>query len=239
MNNHKKQQNMSILDIIWHFKFQLMAYVIAISFVTFFGLYVIDGVPNELRMSNQTVKQTVTTPTAKTPIDPSIVPGSQGFLKPIQAGTINSTQGKGELPVRVLIEKIGVDTVVVNPSSTNVDALNNELLKGAVRYPGSGTLGNGNMFIFGHSTSIKIVNNKAFKAFNNAKDLNIGDIIRVRSNSHEYTYKVTSVSLVESDKQFIDLKSDKNMLTIATCNVLGEKEERFVIEALFSGSVAL
>lgn len=235
MSQHQTPHTMSFLDIVWHFKFQLVGYIIVISFLSFIALYIVGGVPEELKVNSTVPLAQESTVNARTSDD---APQLNRFLKPTE-NTITKGQTRGELPVRVIIDKIGVNTFVSNPASTNIESLNNELLKGGVRYPGSGTLGQGNMFLFGHSTSLKIVNNQAFKAFNNVKNLNIGDTIRVLSSTKEFTYTVTSVSLVESDKQFIDLKTDKNMLTIATCNVKGEKEERFVVEAVFVRSSAL
>ena len=86
----------------------------------------------------------------------------------------------GELPLSIKIPVIGVDAPIYNPATTSVSVLDGYLLKGAVRYPGSGLLGgDGNIFIFGHNTGIKIVYNQAFKTFNGLKDLKAGDLIHV------------------------------------------------------------
>lgn len=139
----------------------------------------------------------------------------------------------GEEPTRIVIEKIGVDSSVANPNTTNVATLDDYLLRGAVRYPGSGLLGSGNMFIFAHSTGYSVVRNQAFKAFNGLNDLQEGDLIKVFSQSKTYTYKVTSVVLVDHTKVLVEFGSRKNMLTLSTCNSFGQKGERYVIEADF------
>ena len=143
------------------------------------------------------------------------------------------------MPKRVIISKIGVDVAVSNPTSTNNDILNQYLLDGAVRYPGSGTLGHGNVFIFGHSTGIKLVNNQAFKAFNNLKELNIDDEIQVHSGSKEYIYKVISVTMSDSNKALVELDTTENMLTLSTCNVFGQKQQRFIVQAVFVSAHSL
>jgi len=69
-------------------------------------------------------------------------------------------------PIRIIINKIKVNSIISNPTSTNLATLDEALKKGAVRYPKSGLLGeNDNIYLFGHSTSYKIVRNKAYKTF--------------------------------------------------------------------------
>ncbi|MDO8510280.1 MAG: sortase [bacterium] len=138
-----------------------------------------------------------------------------------------------EEPIRILVPKVGVDSVVENPMSADTATLDRALLKGAVRYPGSGLLGEGNVFIFGHSTSIRVVNNQAYKTFNNLKNLKTGDEILVRSADREYLYRVARVSLVSAEAAWVDFSSKKKRLTLSTCNTFGKKEERYVVEADF------
>jgi LPXTG-site transpeptidase (sortase) family protein len=141
----------------------------------------------------------------------------------------------GENPTRIVIDKIGVDATVSNPNTTNVTTLDEYLKNGAVRYPSSGLLGMGNMYIFGHSTSIAIVHNQAYKTFNGLKDLKKGDSIKVYGASKIYKYIVTSVTLVDENKALVEFGNNKNMLTLSTCNTFGAKGERYVIEADYAG----
>ena len=41
----------------------------------------------------------------------------------------------GEAPVRIVIDKIGVDSIISNPNTTNIATLDEYLKQGAVRYP--------------------------------------------------------------------------------------------------------
>jgi LPXTG-site transpeptidase (sortase) family protein len=136
-------------------------------------------------------------------------------------------------PTRIVIDKIGVDALVSNPNTTNVSTLDDYLAQGAVRYPGSGLIGRGNMFIFGHSTGLAVVRNQAYKTFNGLKNLQVGDIIKVYGSSGVYTYQVTSVTLVDASQALVELGGDKNMLTLSTCNTFGQKQERYVVTASF------
>ncbi|MES2436693.1 MAG: sortase [Patescibacteria group bacterium] len=248
------QKNIGFLDIIWHFKLRLAAYILVISFLTFIGLYLFGGVPEELRVLTTTEESPIEAveeaprqyvqlrnrpqfdDSVPLPKPTPVTPAKTTTTKPTAAKPVANTTvatPKGALPTYISISKIGVSTAVVNPTSTNNDVLNQNLLKGAVRYPGSGTLEQGNMFIMGHSSGLKVVNNKAYKAFNGLKNLSFGDSIVVTSGGKTAVYAVSSVSLVDSDEGFVNLKTNTHMLTLVTCNVFGEKEERFLVEATF------
>ena len=136
------------------------------------------------------------------------------------------------VPTRIAIEKIGLDTTIVTPESTAIEILDRALLNGAVHYPGSGVLGeNANMLLFGHSSYLPVVNNKAFKAFNELSKLTKGDVITVYSETHVYTYETESVLLSEAEDVRVEFDSIKPKLTLATCNSFGAKQERWIVTA--------
>ncbi len=163
---------------------------------------------------------------------PSIVSAS---TTPVSVQT-HVTQGDST-PVRIIIERIGVDTPIVIPESRDIDDLNTALLSGVVRYPGSGDLDDvSNMFLFGHSTGFRVVQNDAFKAFNGLKDVQENDLIRVQSKTKEYVYRVTKLSLVDAEEALVTFSQTSKKLTLSTCNVFGQKQERYVVEADFVGS---
>ncbi|XKT74433.1 MAG: sortase [Patescibacteria group bacterium UBA2163] len=140
-----------------------------------------------------------------------------------------------EAPTRVVIPSIGVDTKIENPTSTAITDLDNALLNGAVRYPGSARLGErSTMFLFGHQSGLPVVQNKAFKAFNGLQKLSAGDVIKVYSDNTLYEYTVQSVSLVQASDALIPLKENSQNLILSTCNSFGEPGERYVVEAFYS-----
>lgn len=145
------------------------------------------------------------------------------------------------LPTRIVIDKIGIDIVVMNPEWNDIPTLTEALKAGAVRYPQSGLLGeNANILLFGHSAHLKVIYNKAYKAFNDIGDLVEGDEIKVFSNQKIYIYKVETVNLVKNTEERVDLVSSTPKLTLVTCNNFGTKEDRFVVVAeLFSSSYLL
>lgn len=204
------------LKNLWHKDIvKTSVFFLGVFVVSFFVLYSLNFVPDEIKDQNITT-------------EPAGV---------VATTTINKKQY--ELPIKITIEKIGVNSIVQNPTTTNVYALDDLLLHGAVRYPGSGLPGEGNMFMFAHSTGIKIVKNQAFKAFNNLKNLVAGDKILVYSENHVFTYKVNNVKLAKSSDVLVDFSVKKNMLTLSTCNTFGQKEERYVVEADYVGSAGL
>lgn len=137
------------------------------------------------------------------------------------------------VPVRIVIDDIDVDTPVTNPESTDVGVLDRALLTGAVRYPGSGALGTrANVLVFGHSSYLPIVHNKAYQAFNEIQKLDTGSPITVYSDSHRYTYKVVGVRLARAEETLISFEAQEPTLTLATCNTFGAEEERWVLTAV-------
>jgi len=145
---------------------------------------------------------------------------------------VKEVKGQGEIPLLIKIPSLGINSQIYNPTSTNVDVLDSYLLKGAVRYPGSGLLGvNGNIFLFGHSTGFKIVNNQAYKTFNGLKNLKTGDLISVFSDKNEYTYKVINVKLEGADEVLVKFDVTSKKLTLSTCDTFGAKSDRYVVEA--------
>jgi len=139
---------------------------------------------------------------------------------------------RSESPTRIVIKNAGVDTTIQNPVSTNLGVLDNALLSGAVRYPGSSNLGeNATMFLFGHQSYLPVVKNQAFKAFNGIQKLSEGDVIQVYSDTAVYEYAVKSVSLVDASNALIPLVSNKKSLVLSTCNSFGDPGERYVIKA--------
>lgn len=139
-----------------------------------------------------------------------------------------------EVPVRVSIPAVGINTLVSNPVASDVNALDNALLSGAVRYPESGLLGeNARMYIFGHQSYLPVVHNQAFKAFNGLQNLKTGDEITVYSSDAAYHYRVSTVTLTTSDAGQIELGEGSRMLTLSTCDSFGTKSDRYVVTANF------
>lgn len=141
-------------------------------------------------------------------------------------------------PSKLEIPSVGISTIILHPNSPTVEVLDNALLKGAVYYPGSGTIENGNIFVFGHSTGLRVVQNPAFKTFNNLKSVMQGEEVYVTGeDGKRYVYKVISVELVNEDEALVTFDTSSRMITISTCNTFGAKQERHVVKAVFDREV--
>ncbi|AKM84136.1 TPA: hypothetical protein DCZ46_04330 [Candidatus Campbellbacteria bacterium] len=156
------------------------------------------------------------------------------YSKRIPEGGIVDVTEEVANPIRIVIDKINVDSAVLNPTSSDLSALDEALKYGVVRYPKSGLLGQeDNIYLFGHSTSYQVVRNQAYKALNNLEKLEVGDTIKVRSENKEHLYKVTSVRTERDSDAVVKFNTGKRTLTISTCNTLGAKEDRHIVEADF------
>ncbi len=141
---------------------------------------------------------------------------------------------------KIIIPAIGVNAPMVLPNNDDLDVLNSALTRGVVHYPGSALPSeSGNVFLFGHSTGLAVVHNKAYEVFNHIHKLQSGDVIRLRYGGREYWYQVSSVRIAKASEALVDLNSKKRMLTISTCRIFGAKDERFVVEAAFMRSYPL
>lgn len=143
-------------------------------------------------------------------------------------------------PVRIRIPSVGIDTPIQNPSSTDITVLDNALLKGVVRYPGSALLGQeSRMFIFGHQSGLPVVKNQAFKAFNNLQNVKAGDEIEVYSDTAIYRYRVISVEHASVNDGWVDLAGNDRMLILSTCDSFGKKTDRNIVKAEFVSQVLI
>ena len=151
---------------------------------------------------------------------------------------VYTPQGIKEAPQKIVFPRLGKEVAVYNPESYAIGTLDSYLLKGAVRYPGSAMLGEvGNVFIFGHSSYAKIVRSQAYKTFTDIQKLKREDEIHVVGKEHTYVYQVRNVIAV-SDAAAVSLDQTGQTLTLSTCNVLGRKEDRFLLTADFVRSYA-
>lgn len=139
-----------------------------------------------------------------------------------------------EDPLRIDIPAIQLSTTVSNPTSTDVEVLDQKLLSGAVRYPTSAKLGQtGNVVLFGHSSYLPVVGNQAYKTFNGIQKLVPGDAVTVYSSGTAYVYRVRNMMKESANDAGINLAVDGRVLTLSTCNSFGTKSDRFVVTADF------
>lgn len=154
--------------------------------------------------------------------------------------TIVQSTGKTEAPVRVAAAAIGLDAAVVNPTSTDVEVLDEQLTLGAVRYPTSAMLGaEGTVLLFGHSSYLPVVYHQYYKTFNKIQTLTKGQVVSVYSGTLEYRYKVTDVRVADATEDVVELPQTGKHLVLVTCDSFSSKTSRFVVTADFVGTYSL
>ncbi len=159
---------------------------------------------------------------------------------PEQTDTVPAGQGEG--PVRVVIKAIGMDETIGNPTSIDVDALDQSLLSGPIRYPTSALLREeGTVLLFGHSSYLPIVHNQNYKAFDGIQNLKPNDVISIYSADTEYRYAVVGVSTADAaSNPIVPLTLTGRHLTLVTCDSFtGQTTDRFIITADLAGTYAL
>src|SRR3989344_5843979 len=136
-----------------------------------------------------------------------------------------------EAPARIVAKDVDLDVVILNPDSTDLKVLDAALLKGSIHYPTSALLGEeGSVLLFGHSSSIPVVRNHNYKAFNNIQKLKPGAVISVYSASTEYRYAVTGVSQRNiNEDPIVPLRTKGYELILITCNSsFATKSDRYM-----------
>ncbi len=172
----------------------------------------------------------------KSDLLPSTTQASVEVSSPVVTAGINTSMPTAvpELPTKIEIPAINLAATVANPTTTSIAILDEELLKGAVRYPTSAMLGEiGNVILFGHSSYLPVVGNQAYKTFNGIQKLVKGDVVTVYSAGTAYTYQVRSVTKESANDAAIPLSVAGRVLTLATCDSFGAKTDRFVVVADF------
>jgi LPXTG-site transpeptidase (sortase) family protein len=155
--------------------------------------------------------------------------------------TQNGTTQVAELPLRVVAKDINLDIQVVNPTSIDVDLLDDALEQGAVHYPTSAPLGiNGTVLLFGHSSYLPVIIHQYYKTFDGIQDLKVGSTVSVYSEDLRYDYSVTSVNTADATADSIALPNDAQYLTLVTCDSFTEATtSRYVVTAKFVSSAPI
>jgi LPXTG-site transpeptidase (sortase) family protein len=210
----------------WRNRFRLTAAITATSFLLCLLAYSIGLIPSGFVYKPATARTTAT--------------DGQTASSQTNLSELETTQNAptDELPVRIRIPAVSIDTKIQNPASKRTDVLNRYLAESAVRYPESGKPGDGNMFVFGHSSGLDSVINQAYKTFNRLENLSAGDTIYISTESGTFTYTVQTVNKRENTAAYVPFGTNKDLLTIATCDNFGAKEDRIIVRAEYSGYAA-
>lgn len=233
---HMKKNAFSNPKRITSRPWEFIAIFLVIFFVLSVFLFAIDFVPESPSSSDtaNVANAATVTLSASDPMNTGTVSNADArVVAPASAGAAYSASN---VPTRITIPKVGIDAPVNNPNTTSVSGLDNALLKGAVRYPGSALLGEAApIFIFGHQSYLPVVKNQAFKAFNGLQNVRVGDDIIVSSATTDYHYRVMSIDYVDAEDAEIAIGGGERTLTLVTCDSFGkQKTKRYVVKAAFN-----
>ena len=226
------QPPLSPIDLVLARKWTFLAVFFVIFTLTYAAFAAFDVLPEPVKTTPVTAPSTTPVTTMTTPVVP--------VTPVVAATTVRNSNVPGELPKTLTIDSLGRTITVLNPAARSVASLDAALLTGVARHPDSAELGqDGNVFILGHSSYLPVVNNKNFQAFNGIQNLKWGDTIRVNSATTEYVYRVDKVYKAKASALTIPIAETGKLLTLATCNCFGTKDDRFIVEASLQSTKTL
>lgn len=211
-----------------------------VVFVTYLVLYVLDVYPEPVTSDPETdTVATMVDATESERESPVVVaemprPELTAAAAPVESPVAH-------LPVTIHFDTLDRTVPVLNPESAAYAALDRALQQGVVRHPHSADFQDtGNMLVLGHSSYLPNVLNRNFQAFNGLERLAWGDIVRVTSADTEYVYRIDRVYEAPASDIIVPVGEERTpKLTLVTCNVLGAKEDRFIVEASLIETVTL
>ncbi|OGZ66006.1 MAG: hypothetical protein A3C50_03215 [Candidatus Staskawiczbacteria bacterium RIFCSPHIGHO2_02_FULL_43_16] len=166
-----------------------------------------------------------------------LVSASTLKLPPKQAAVL--VQGQKTYPYSakensIEIPSLNIVAPVVIGESTQVAALERNLDKGVVYYPGSVLPGEaGQIAVLGHSAPPNWPKIKYDWVFTHINDLSPGDLVILHFNNRQYTYKMTEKSIVKKGQEVgaNGLTGKNNILTLVSCWPPGKDYQRIAVYA--------
>ena len=133
----------------------------------------------------------------------------------------------------IVIPKIQINVPVVKDvNGQDENEYMNKLLEGVAHYEGTAVPGiEGNVFIFGHSSSDYWKSSDYKETFRYLDELKEGDEISTYYEGEEYKYEVSENKVVgASEMSVLDSKGAEETLTLMTCWPVGTIENRRVLD---------
>lgn len=132
----------------------------------------------------------------------------------------------------VYIPRIRVAAPIVYSSNPNEGAIEADLLKGVVHYPGTAEPGQqGNVFLTGHSSYYWWVNTDYRNVFALVPQLVPGDEIVVYRKGIRYSYRVYGTQEVTPGETSVLAPTPDPQLTLSTCVPIGTSYHRAIVHA--------
>ncbi len=132
----------------------------------------------------------------------------------------------------VYIPRIRVAAPIVRPTSTADSVINDALLKGVLKYPGTAEPGQrGNVFLTGHSSYYWWVNTDYRNIFALVPELRNGDEIVIYHEGTRYIYRVHHVFEVSPTQTEVLKPTAVPIVTLSTCVPVGTSYRRKIVRA--------
>jgi len=223
----------TLFDAVWAKKGTFLFVFFCVFTLTYGILFAVDFLPQVpgSEIKNSATNQVATTTASQHDEEVTAVDATVAIM---------TDESEAEVPTAMRITKLNRDLVVLNPTSGTIAALDAALLKGVVRHPDSGLVGQeGNILLLGHSSYLPTVFNKNYQAFNGIQKLGFGDTIVLSASNREYTYRVEKVYEAKASAIAVPTEVTGHRLTLITCDSFGAKEDRFVVEATLVSEKAI
>ncbi len=132
----------------------------------------------------------------------------------------------------IYIPRIRVAAPIVRPASTSEAVINDALLRGVIKYPGTADPGEqGNLFLTGHSSYYWWVDTDYRNVFALVPELNVGDEIVVYHQGKRYLYRTHRTFEVAPTHTDVLKPTRESMVTLSTCVPVGTSYRRIIIRA--------
>jgi len=130
----------------------------------------------------------------------------------------------------LIINKLGVLVPVIpDVEGNNKPAYLKALTRGVAQYKGTAKPGEGgNIFIFGHSSTLIGTGNYA-QVFASLNELKKGDEAIVTYRENDYRYVVSAKKVVASDDVSVLAPTKTEQLTLMTCWPIGSNAKRLIV----------
>ena len=130
------------------------------------------------------------------------------------------------------IPRIGITSPLIIAQSANNIALEKDLDKGVVYYPGSVLPGEaGQIVVLGHSAPPNWPHIKHDWVFSDINNLNMNDQIILYFNNKQYIYLVKKKNIIQKGQELAFDGASHNMLTIVSCWPPGKDYQRIAVQA--------
>jgi sortase A len=132
----------------------------------------------------------------------------------------------------IYIPNIRVAAPIVRPSSTAEEAINDALLKGVIKYPGTAEPGDrGNIFLTGHSSYYWWVSTEYRNVFTLVPNLINNDEIIIYYKGTRFSYRISNTFEVSPTETSILAPTPDATLTLSTCVPIGTSYRRKIVQA--------